>query len=308
MNRRNFTVALAAGAGASATSRLLAQRGPLPPPKPRGIRIGHTGLTWPAGPDRHGIEQAIKDIGALGYHGFETFAETLDIYEKEGGLAKHLEAAGLPLISAYCSFDMTDPAKRKESLDKMVAWGKVIRKNGGKVAVLGPNGVKRGEYSFGEHKKDIVASLNEVGKALMDIGVTGVVHPHTGTCIESLDEAYGVMEAVDTRYVKFGPDVGQLVKGGAEPAAVTKMVKDFASIVHHMHLKDYSGGQFYIGYCPLGFGRVEIANILDVLEGRELLGMVLVELDGGRVTPMPAGEAARVSKIFLQSIGASFRA
>jgi inosose dehydratase len=113
---------------------------------------------------------------------------------------------------------------------------------------------------------------------------------------------------VDTRYVKFGPDVGQIVKGGADPAAVTKLVKDHLSIVHHMHLKDYSGGQFYLGYCPLGFGRVELANLLDLMESKtDMAGMVMVELDGGRLTPMPPLEAARIAKVYLQSQGIAFR-
>ena len=61
-------------------------------------------------------------------------------------------------------------------------------------------------------------------KALDDIGVVGALHQHTGTCVETRDETYAVMEAVDTRYVKFGPDVGQLQKGGSDPV---KVVKDF---------------------------------------------------------------------------------
>ena len=54
--------------------------------------------------------------------------------------------------------------------------------------------------------------------------------------------AYGVagesprteMQAVDPRYLKFAPDVGQLQKAGADAAQV---IKDFLPIVAHMHLK-----------------------------------------------------------------------
>ena len=47
------------------------------------------------------------------------------------------------------------------------------------------------------------------------------------------------MEAVDTKHLKFAPDVGQLQKGGADAA---KVVKDFLPILKHMHLKDYRAG------------------------------------------------------------------
>ena len=69
-----------------------------------------------------------------------------------------------------------------------------------------------------------MAALNEMCKALADIGIVGAMHQHTGTSVEFKDEVYGVMEAVDTKYVKFGPDIGQLQKGGSDPV---KIVKDF---------------------------------------------------------------------------------
>jgi len=78
-----------------------------------------------------------------------------------------------------------------------------------------------------------------MGKALADIGLTAALHPHTGTCIEKRDHVYGVLEAVDTKYVKFGPDVGQLAKGGADPVEI---VKNFLELVEHVHLKDWDGG------------------------------------------------------------------
>lgn len=79
-------------------------------------------------------------------------------------------------------------------------------------------------------------------------GLTPVLHQHTGTCIESRDETYAVLESVDTRHLKFGPDVGQLTKGGQD---AVKVVKDFLPIVHHMHLKDYNGkDEHLVGIVP----------------------------------------------------------
>src|SRR5205085_10091215 len=138
---------------------------------------------------------------------------------------------------------------------------------------------------FSAHKSDILATLNELGQAVSDLGLTAVLHQHTGTCVESRDETYAVMEAVDTKYVKFGPDIGQLQKGGSDPVQV---VKDFLPIVHHMHLKDYNGGDKFLGYCPLGEGKVELAKVLDLMDGRKTDGRVMVELDSPPPQPVPA--------------------
>jgi len=83
--------------------------------------------------------------------------------------------------------------------------------------------VKRASYDFKASKNDIVSALNEICKAVDGAGITPALHQHTGTCIETRDEVYSVLESVDTRYVKFGPDVGQLAKGGVDPVKVSKI-------------------------------------------------------------------------------------
>ncbi len=138
----------------------------------------------------------------------------------------------------------------------------------------------------------------------MDMGLTPVLHQHTGTCVETRDETYAVLEAMDTRVMKFGPDIGQLQKGGSDPVQV---VKDFLPYVQHMHLKDYSGGPNYLGYCPLGEGKVDIPAILAMMNGRKTAGMVMVELDSPPPQPVPPLEDAKIAKAYLEKHGITFR-
>ena len=280
----------------TAAAPLFAQRA-------RRLKVGHTGITWGFQPPD--AEQAVKDVASLGYHGYESFGGVLEAWEPKGGLGQQLQAAKLPLRSAYCPVNLIDPAKRKDEVDKMVRWGKLIKKNGGAVSVIGPNGVQRDSYNFKEHRANIIAALNEIGKALDgDAGTVGVLHQHTGTCVESREETYSVMEAVDTRYVKFGPDIGQLQKGGSDPV---KVVKDFQSLIRHVHLKDYDGGEHYLGYCPLGQGKVDIPGVLELLEKSGVDLMVMVELDPSPKMPLAPLETARISKSYLQKQGYTFR-
>ena len=291
INRRKFVNVAAVGAGALTLSA-----------QTRHFNIVHTGITWGFQPAD--AEQAIKDVAGLGYHGYESFGNVLESWEAKGGLDKILSAANLGLRSAYCPVTLTDPDKRKAEVEKLVAWAKLIRKCGGSVAVIGPNSVRRSEYKFADHQADIVASLNDMAKAVMDVGLVGVLHQHTGTCVESREETYAVLHAVDTRYVKFGPDVGQLAKGGSDPVAV---VKDFSEIIRHVHLKDFNGGNAYLGYCPIGQGKVDVPAIVDLLEKSGNDMMIMVELDPSAGMPMPPLETARVSKAYLQKLGYAFR-
>jgi inosose dehydratase len=296
-NRREFSRAAGLGVGAAWLAGPLAQAAPV-----RKLKIGHTGITWGYRPEN--AEQALKEIASLGYDGFESFGNILEAWEPKGGLRRVLDEAKLPLISAYCGVNLTDAATRKSEVDKLVRWGQLIRKCGGTVAVVGPNNVKRPGYDFSAAKVNIVAALNEMCKALADIGVVGVLHQHTGTCVEFRDEVYAVMEAVDTRYVKFGPDIGQLAKGGSDPV---KIVKDFLPTIGHLHLKDFNGGPHWTEYCPLGQGKVDVPAILDLIEKSPDLKIAMVELDPSNNPPLTPLETARTSKDYLKKLGYTFR-
>src|SRR5215813_4856505 len=114
----------------------------------RRLKIGHTGITW--GYKAEYAEQAIRDLGSLGFHGYETFGEYFGYWEGKGGLGPLLDQAKLPLISAYCNVTLThsDASARKAEVDKVVGWGGSIKKLGGTIAVIGPNGLPRRNYDF----------------------------------------------------------------------------------------------------------------------------------------------------------------
>jgi inosose dehydratase len=204
--------------------------------------------------------------------------------------------------------NLTDASRKKDEVAKAVSWCGLIKRANGRIFVLGPNAVPRKTYDFSVNKGNIISALNDIAKAVTDEGLTPVLHQHTGTCLESRDETYAVLDTVDTRHLKFGPDVGQLTKGGQD---ALKVVKDFLPLVQHMHLKDFNGKDNHLaGYCPLGQGKVDVPGILDLMEGRKISGMVMVELDNdfSAPAPVPSATLAKESRDYLQSIGVRFRA
>jgi inosose dehydratase len=303
LNRRVFTqtlvASLGAGLGAAALpASLTAQT--------RKQKIGCTSLIWgalPRTPDN--FEAALRDMAALGYHKAETFASIVEDWDTKGTLGDLLAKYPVPLVSGYETVKLTDTSTRKDDLAVVVRRAKILKKYGAKFMVLAPNGVgaNRAGYNFAEHKANIVSGLNEFAKAANDVGLGAGLHQHTNTAIETRDETYAVMEAVDTRHCKFAPDVGQLQKGGADAA---KVIKDFLPITVHMHLKDFSGGEHMGGYCPLGMGKVDLKAILGMMEGNPDAN-VMHELDGSSKMPYTAHETARISKAYLETLGYTFK-
>ena len=204
------------------------------------------------------------------------------------------------MVSAYSTLDVIDPAARKDEIATIVRWGRILKKHGASFMVIAVRGAKREGYDFAAHRANIVSALNDYGKAMADIGLGSGLHQHTNTPIETRDEVYAVMESVDTRVFKFAPDVGQLQKGGADAA---KVVKDFASITVHMHLKDFVNGPHMGGYSPLGIGQVDLKSILETMEQANPKANIMHELDGSRNMPYTARQTAEISKWYLQKLG-----
>jgi len=299
MNRREFGRTLIGGLGAAAVPVWAAAQDPK-----RTLKIGCTALVWGALPRTpEPFEAALRDMAATGYHKAETFASIVEDWDKKGTLQDLLARYPVPLVSAYSTVQLTDSATRKDDLAELIRRGKILKKYGASFMVLAPDAVRRDGYTFAAHKATIVAALNDYAKAMNDLGLAAGLHQHTGTAVETRDETYAVMEAVDTRHVKFAPDVGQLQKGGADAARV---VKDFLSITAHMHLKDYVGGEHMAGYCPLGMGKVDLKAILSLMETQPGAN-VMHELDGSSNMPYTPLQTAQISKAYLEKLGYSFR-
>ena len=246
------------------------------------------------------LETAVRDMSELGYKGFETFGQVLEDWDKKGTLEKLISQHKIPLISAYAPLNVIDPSVRKNEIATIVRWGNILKKYGANFIVIEAGGAKRTGYDFAAHRANIVAALNDYGKALADLGVGSGLHQHTGTAIETRDEVYAVMESVDTRVFKFAPDVGQLQKGGADAA---KVIKDFASITVHMHLKDFVNGPHMGGYSPLGIGMVDLKAILETMEQANPKANIMHELDPSRNMPYTPRQTAEISKWYLQKLG-----
>ena len=298
LNRRVFTKTMLAGLGAAAMPSVgLAQS--------RKLQIGCTSLIWGALPRTPAnLEPALRDMHELGYHKAETFASILEDWDSKGTAKDLLAKYPIPLISVYATMQVVDPAVRKDELARLIRWANVLKKYGGRFVVLAPNGVKREGYAFQEHRANIVAALNEYAMAVNDVGLGAGLHQHTGTAVETRDETYAIMEAANTKHLKFAPDVGQLQKGGADAA---KVVKDFLPITVHMHLKDFVGGEHMAGYCPLGMGKVDLKAILDMVEGANPDANIMHELDGSPNMPYAPIETARISRAYLQKLGYTFK-
>lgn len=272
-------------------------------------RVGHTGITWLP---YFEPEQALAEVAALGYQGFETFGIAVEEYARHrGGFGRLLDQHGIPLVAAYLFTPLIDPVTAQADIEKNVYWAKLVKDLGGEVVVIGATDQPGKRFAPAEYG-GMVRTLNEIGKRCLDLGVRACFHPHTGTPVETREQIDMVIGQVDPRYVFFAPDTGQIQKGGSDPIEV---INAYLPQVEHVHLKDFSGvpveydadGQEidrtgYVNYVPLGEGVVDLPGIVAVLDRAGYDGWLNVELDGTEQAPRPALEAAAISKRYLEKL------
>jgi inosose dehydratase len=277
------------------------------------LKIGHTGITW----KDVDIEEAVSVIAEFGFVGVETFGWVLENLEA-GNQSDLFARYKIPLVSAYCSLNLVDDEKKDEAVDKLNRWIALMHKHDCKVVALGGDGVNRKSYNFNEVKDKVIENVNDIGKRLADQGILCSFHPHTGTPIQTEYEIRTLIEAVDPKYVAFAPDVGQIQKGGTD---ALQIVKDYYTLIKHVHLKDYIGGEVeynaegreidksgFLGYTPLGEGVVDLKGILDLFVANNFDGYIMVELDGRHYANSGYSlenvkESARINKLFLENGG-----
>jgi inosose dehydratase len=262
-------------------------------------RIGHTGITW--GFEAEQIEAAVRDTAALGYQGFETFGDTIEAYNQQhpAGFGALLEQYNLPLASVYCPAWAVQPEQARESVDQVVAWASTARDLGASAVVVQAG--KRGPQPFTNYGF-LVEMLNEIGQRLADLGLAAAVHPHAGTLIENRHEIDAVFSAVDPRWVGFAPDTGHITKGGSDPVAV---MRDYAALIRHVHLKDYAeAGQPDPGdpggFVPLGMGAVDYPAVFALLDEIGYDAWVMVELNPPDHLSISPREGAQISLRYLK--------
>jgi inosose dehydratase len=161
----------------------------------------------------------------------------------------------------------------------------------------------------------LLRNLDRISARAAEHGVGAVLHPHVGTMVETGDDVQRVLEGSE---MSLCLDTGHLLIGGTDPAELTRQVPDR---IAHTHFKDVdntvaakvrSGALTYYDavaqgmYRPLGTGDVDIASIVNTLQGNGYTGWFTLEQDTILTEQPPAGagpiDNARTSADYVRSL------
>jgi len=250
-------------------------------------------------------------------------------------IRQRLSSRDLALVGAF----LPQHFSRDERVEEDQAW---LRENAQRLREAAPSGSRpfavlceaideplRVEFSgrIASHPEaqlsadrwtSLVDNLHAAAELCRDHDVEPVFHPHAGTFIETADEIDQLMERLDSDLVGLCLDTGHFRYGGADPA---RCVRDYASLLRHVHLKDCSpavledvvarGGAFEEAvhrgvFAPLGAGEADIGAVLGALRDVGYRGWLVVEQDqflSEQDTPETLVAGQRANREYLRRFG-----
>ena len=131
-----------------------------------------------------GFEQALDEIAALGFKGFETFTAVVDTYGNKVSEFQDLIAQrGLELVTVYGGGPMNEAHRMDEMIARNVGLAKFLAAHGADRLVLGGGSRTQGSPSRDDLHNQ-AHFMNEIGSRCLDFGVLACYHPHYATTVE----------------------------------------------------------------------------------------------------------------------------
>lgn len=263
---------------------------------PSGIKVGCAAITW-GGND----EQAITDIGDLGYAGIQLRASAVRQYGADPAALRDLLARHRLTFVALSSGDVPiDPVTESQVIEQHASNARFLHDAGGLYLQLidqRPRGrdIERADYTR------LGRMLTEIGKRAADAGVTAAYHPHMGSVGEKPDASDRVLDASDPRYVRLLLDVAHYQAGGGDPVAAIRRYRDRIALLHIKDLRRpvSADGPAY-EFVELGRGVVDLRGVFTALREIGFQGWAVVELDSVPDASRTPKEANAISKRYLE--------
>jgi inosose dehydratase len=230
-------------------------------------------------------EDALKDIAAAGYKGFEIFDGNLMQYQdKKEEFLKLLADHSLTFIGVYTGGNFIFPDILEEELAKIESVTALAYELGAQHLVVGGGAVRMNCIKESDYR-NLGNALNRVVEIAEKYNLIPSYHPHLGTNVESPEQLDKLMPLTT---INLCPDTAHIEAGGGDPV---KVIKKYVDRIKYVHFKDYENGEFL----PLGIGHQKFAEMLKVLEEANFDGWITVELDS---YPDPK-KGAEISREFL---------
>ncbi|SHJ02858.1 sugar phosphate isomerase/epimerase family protein [Pseudozobellia thermophila] len=124
-----------------------------------------------------------------------------------------------------------------------------------------------------ERQQNLLSCVNAIATRAADQGIVCSYHPNSpmGSIYRTEEDYKILLNGLDSRVIKYTPDVGHMAKGGMDPL---KVIKEYRDIVNCVHYKDmYEDGR----WAQMGKGIIDFEGITRYLKESDFEGWIIVE-------------------------------
>ena len=227
-----------------------------------------------------------------------------------GELREYLAGFGLSIVGGFVPALLYRPDRIDSVLEYVGRAARQLAASGSDVLVLGPSSHHPGYDTSVEMDDDewavFLANLRRLEAIADDAGLQTALHPHWGMAIEKGPEIERLLESSD---VGLCLDTGHVYLAGSDAVEIAGAAR---GRVLHVHLKDVDPARaegvrrgdvpfresVIDGlFVPLGRGGVDIAGVIETLEGDGFRGWYVLEQDVSLTAEPPPGAGPKADAL-----------
>ena len=246
------------------------------------MKIGCQTITF--GGERHktDLKGIIKSVADAGYDGMENGFGRFSVAETEN-YKNWLIENNVKMAAIHIGGDFADLESVKRQHENIPALIKFAHALGCKNIFF--SGSPSSDYKFAAE------NFNKLGKVLSEEGLVLSYHNHDWEVKDNCAGLYALCDNTDPEYFSFVPDIGWVVRGGAEPVEVLRRL---GARVSNLHFKEFTDDG---NFTELGKGVVNFKEVYEYVKERDM--WIIAEQDKSEIG---ADESVRRNYEYIKSL------
>jgi len=262
------------------------------------IRIGCETYTWAMSGDayKNKLEHILGVMSKSGFKSIEVDTGFMNGFTDPSVFKEALERNNIEL-SVLCHVeDWRNPKETADEKRNADQWIKFMTHFPEAIFLLVQMPGQDREHLH-ERQQNLLTCVNEIATRAAGEGIICSYHPNSPTgSIYRTEEDYKILlNGLDSKVIKYTPDVGHMAKGGMDPL---KVIKEYRDIVNCVHYKDmFEGG----GWAAMGEGIIDFEGITTYLKDSGFEGWIIVEDEADEAITDPDGVTAK-DGIYIEEV------
>ncbi|NNE75897.1 MAG: sugar phosphate isomerase/epimerase, partial [Pricia sp.] len=124
-----------------------------------------------------------------------------------------------------------------------------------------------------ERQQNLLTCVNAIARRAADKGIICSYHPNSpmGSIYRTEEDYKILLNGLDSKVIKYTPDVGHMAKGGMDPLTVIKQYRELVNCIHYKDM--YKDGS----WAQMGKGIIDFKGITTYLKDTDFNGWIIVE-------------------------------